>query len=97
MAAWGVGPGDLERMDYAARAELAERLAGDRLSRFTEMIGRFRNLAAGERARRMENVRGEIVGITLGDDLSALIPSELAALAIPALRADFAARYAEGG
>lgn len=95
MAAWGVGREELSRMDFAARAALAERLAGDRLKRFTEMIGRFKTMAAGERARRMEHVRGEIVGITLGDDLSSLIPSELAALALPALRADFAARYAD--
>ena len=43
----------------------------------------------------MENVPGELVGIETGDDLGRLIPSELAALGVPVMRAVFAARYAE--
>lgn len=95
MRAWGVGAGELERMPYAERARLAERLRAGRLGRFADLIGRFRQMAAGERARKVEQARGEYVGITLGDDLSRLIPSELAALGIPALRSVFAARFAE--
>lgn len=51
-------------------------------------------MADGERARKVENATGELVGVTLGDDLSRVIPSELANLGLPALRAVFAARYA---
>ena len=96
MATWGVEPGELEVMSFEERAKLAERLNSGRLRQFAEMVGRFRHLAASERARRMEHVHGEVVGITLGRDLSALVPSELANLALPAMRASFAARYAEG-
>jgi len=96
MAAWGVAPGELQRMSFDQRARLAERLRGGRLGRFAELIGRFRQMAAGERARKTEHAPGELVGITLGDDLSRLIPSELASLGVPAMRAAFAARYAEG-
>ena len=39
---------------------------------------------------------GELVGVTLGNDLSRVIPSELANWALPALRAVFAARYVAG-
>ncbi len=53
-------------------------------------------MAEGERARRIENATGELVGVTLGDDLSRVIPSELANLGLPELRAVFAARYAAG-
>ncbi|HEY9329018.1 MAG TPA: VWA domain-containing protein, partial [Streptomyces sp.] len=95
MRAWGVGPGELERMPYAERARLAERLRAGRLGRFADLIGRFRQMAAGERARKVEHARGEYVGITLGDDLSRLIPSELAGLGIPVMRSVFAARFAE--
>ncbi|KAA2246006.1 VWA domain-containing protein, partial [Solihabitans fulvus] len=52
--------------------------------------------AAGERARKVEHVVGELVGITLGDDIARLIPSELATLGVPALRPVFAAKLAEG-
>lgn len=95
MAAWGIVPGGLERLPFAERARLAAQLAGGRLGRFAELIGRFRAMATAERARKTEHAPGELVGITLGDDLARLIPSEIAALGVPALRAAFAARYAE--
>lgn len=96
MRAWGVGPGDLERLPFEQRARLAERLRTSRLAQWAELIGRFRQMADGERARKVENATGELVGVTLGDDLSRVIPSELANLGLPALRAVFAARYAAG-
>ncbi|MEU0303315.1 VWA domain-containing protein [Streptomyces sp. NPDC006175] len=95
MRAWGVGPGELERMPFDRRARLAERLRSGRLGRFADLIGRFRQMADGERARKVEQGTGELVGITLGDDLSRVIPSELANLGVPAMRSVFAARYAE--
>uniref|UniRef100_A0AAU2A546 VWA domain-containing protein n=1 Tax=Streptomyces sp. NBC_00093 TaxID=2975649 RepID=A0AAU2A546_9ACTN len=96
MRAWGVAPGRLERMPFDERARLAERLRTGRLAEWAELIGRFRQMAAGERARKVENATGELVGVTLGDDLSRVIPSELANLGLPALRAVFAVRYAAG-
>ncbi|MCX5596966.1 hypothetical protein OOK29_02325 [Streptomyces phaeochromogenes] len=96
MRAWGVGPGELERMPFGQRARLAERLRTSRLAEWAELIGRFRQMADGERARKVENATGELVGVTLGNDLSRVIPSELANLGLPALRAVFAARYAAG-
>ncbi|MCX4904476.1 VWA domain-containing protein [Streptomyces sp. NBC_00878] len=96
MRAWGVGPGELERMPFEQRARLAERLRRSRLAEWAELIGRFRQMAGGERARKVENAAGELVGVTLGDDLSRVIPSELANLGLPELRAVFAARYAAG-
>lgn len=96
MRAWGVAPGELERMPFDQRARLAERLRSGRLAQWAELIGRFRQMASGERARKVENAAGELVGVTLGNDLSRLIPSELANLGLPELRAVFAARYAAG-
>ncbi|MGW9292305.1 VWA domain-containing protein, partial [Streptomyces albidoflavus] len=96
MRAWGVGHGELERMPYEQRARLAERLRTSRLARWAELIGRFRQMADGERARKVENATGELIGVTVGDDLSRVLPSELAHLGLPELRAVFAARYAAG-
>ncbi|MFB7088563.1 VWA domain-containing protein [Streptomyces sp. NPDC056296] len=96
MRAWGVGPGELERMPFGRRARLAERLRTGRLAQWAELIGRFRQMADGERARKVENTAGELVGVTLGDDLSRVIPSELVNLGLPEMRAVFAARYAAG-
>ncbi|MCL7366601.1 MULTISPECIES: vWA domain-containing protein [Streptomyces] len=96
MRAWGVGPGELERMPFGERARLAERLRTGRLAGWARLIGRFRQMADGERARKVENATGELIGVTLGDDLSRVVPSELASLGLPELRAVFAARYAAG-
>ena len=95
MRAWGVEPGQLERMSFEERAALAERLRGGRLGRFFELIGRFRQMAFGERARKVEHAPGELVGITLGDDLTRVVPSEIAQLGTPALRALFVAKFVE--
>ncbi|RCG24677.1 VWA domain-containing protein [Streptomyces diacarni] len=94
--AWGVGAGELERMPFDERARLADRLRTSRLAQWAELIGRFRQMAGGERARKVESAAGQLVGVTLGDDLSRVIPSELANLGVPELRAVFAARYAAG-
>ncbi|MFE2843330.1 VWA domain-containing protein [Streptomyces scopuliridis] len=96
MRAWGVDSGELERMPFDQRARLAERLRTSRLAEWAELIGRFRQMASGERARKVENAAGELVGVTLGNDLSRVIPCELANLGLPELRAVFAARYAAG-
>lgn len=95
MQAWGIGQGTRERMNADERMRLAAKLRGSKLARFAELIGRFRQLAMAQRSRRVEHAKGEYVGVTLGDDLSALVPSELTALAVPALRAQFLARYAD--
>ncbi|GAA2314020.1 VWA domain-containing protein [Streptomyces kunmingensis] len=96
MRIWGITAGETERMPFAQRLQLAERLRTSRLARWADLIGRFRQMACGERAHKVENAGGELIGITLGDDLSRVVPSELANLGLPVLRAVFAARYAAG-
>ncbi|MFE0403821.1 VWA domain-containing protein [Streptomyces nigra] len=96
LRAWGVGSAQTERLPFAERLRLAERLATSRLARWADLIGRFRQMASGERARKVEHTSGELVGVTLGDDLSRIVPSELAHLGLPPLRAVFAARFAAG-
>ncbi|MGW4086297.1 VWA domain-containing protein [Streptomyces sp. NPDC004822] len=96
MRAWGVGPGQTERMPFAERLRLAERLSSSHLAQWADLIGRFRQMARGERARKVEHTSGELIGVTLGNDLSRIVPSELAHLGLPELRAVFAARYAAG-
>lgn len=95
MTAWGIGPGERERLDPNARMKLAEKLQTGKLKEFARLIGRFQQMAQAQRAHRVEHARGEYVGVTIGDDLTSLIPAELVNLALPALRAQFAVRYAE--
>lgn len=96
MAAWGVDPGQLERMSFAEREALAVKLRNTRLGKFTDLIGRFRSMATSARTRKVQHVGGERVGITVGSDLTKVLPSELAAMAVPVLRAELLVRYAQG-
>lgn len=96
LRAWGVGAAEKERMSFDQRLRLARRMGTGRLARWADLIGRFRQMAEGERSHRVSGASGELVGVTLGDDLSRVVPSELAHLGLPALRAVFAARYAAG-
>lgn len=96
MASWGIGPGQLERMSFQERRALADRLRSTQLVRFARLMGRFRRMAEGERARKVERVPGELVGLTLGDDVSRVVADDLANLAVPALRAVWLARWADG-
>ncbi|MEV4116838.1 VWA domain-containing protein [Nonomuraea sp. NPDC049695] len=93
---WGIGYEQVRRMDAAERAVLAERLRGNRLANFADLIGRFRAFAHAEAAQKITGGFGELVGTTLSDDIARAIPSELAALGVPALRAALLARMAEG-
>lgn len=95
MTAWGIEEGEQARLDPDERMRLAQSLRSGKLAEFAQLIGRFRQLAQAQRARRVEHARSEYVGVTLGDDLGSLIPAELVNLAVPALRAPFAARYAD--
>jgi uncharacterized protein with von Willebrand factor type A (vWA) domain len=95
MNAWGLGEGERQRLDADERMRLAQRLRSGKLARFAELIGRFRQMSTAQRSRRVEHARGEYIGVTIGDDLGSLVPAELVNLALPALRAQFAVRYAE--
>lgn len=93
---WGVGADQLRHMVAADRAVLAERLRGNRMSEFADLIGRFRAFARAEAAQKIVGGHGELAGTTLGSDIARAIPSEIAALGVPALRPAFLARLAEG-
>jgi len=94
-AAWGIEPGQLARLDFGERQALAARMRATNLVKFARLMGRFRAMAEGERARKVEGVAGELVGLTLGGDVDRAVDADLAHLAVPALRAAWLARWAE--
>lgn len=69
--------------------------ANQGLRRIAEYAGRFRRVAMSrQRAKAMHGL-DDVVSVTPGGDLSRLVPSELAALAIPALKLNALRRMAE--
>lgn len=86
MSAWGIGEGELKRMNFQERADLANALRGNRLNKFRQLIGRFRMMASAERSKKVEYGRDEAYDVTLGDHLEDVLSSELAGLANDHLR-----------
>lgn len=91
---FGLEPGNLQRMNFKERAELAQRFNSDKFRRFADLAGRFSQMAHAERRRRVKDVADETVGVQLGDDLTRLTTQEQINLASPELEDDFWLRYA---
>jgi len=96
-SSYGVGAGDLRRMNFRDRAALAKRLSGSKLKKFAALIGAFKQLASAEYRRRSVDGSDEVVGVELGDDLTRLTTQEMISLASDETRKDFWRRYVERG
>ena len=94
--AFGMGKGDLKRMDFNERLQLTRRLAQSRLAQFSEMIGQFRQLQMAEQRRRVKHVPDEISNVTLGDELHRMLPTEMLNLAADETEDDFWMRFVNG-
>ena len=97
MGQWGLGEGELKQMDYAERRALVEKLNKSRLSKLAQLIGSFRQFADAERRRKVRHAPEERFDVTMGNDLTKLISSEVNALAVPELEDQFWIRYAQRG
>lgn len=80
-SAWGLEPGQLQRMNAEERMELARRLDNDRFRRVADLFGPMKNMMLTEQRRKTINTREEIVDVEMGDDLSRILPSEMLLLA----------------
>lgn len=92
---WGTDPGALQRMSADERMALARRMNNKRFSRLLDLIGPMRRIMEEAQKRRTDNAKDEIYRINMGDDLSRVLPSELAKLHHPILRKDFLRKYVE--
>lgn len=92
----GKAPGAGASVSPDVMFELAKRWSSsDRLKKVAELIGNM--LADLRTTRRTKRKRGveEIVDIEMGNDIPALLPSELAKLKHPIMRLDFMRRFQE--
>lgn len=92
-AGWGLDAAGQRELDPRARMELAARLSNDRMRKIAAMLGRLRNEAWAAETSRWVSGHTDLHGITLGDDLSRLVSTELVNLAVPELEADFLDRF----
>lgn len=96
LAVWGDDPATDERLPLDERLGLFRRyLAEPGLRAATELLGRARWRAVSHHRSRVAPAPRRLAGITMGDDLSRLLPSEVLWLAEPAAEPEFLRRYAE--
>lgn len=95
-AAWGVDAGEVSRMSFAERQALARRLAGNRLSKFARLLGRWRTLSLTLAAKKVTSGRDEVYDTELSDRLPDVLASEFAMLGSRLGKVDFMVRMTEG-
>jgi len=96
MGGWGIKPGDLTTVPLDQRISLTRRMAhNSRLKMLADLVGKMRNLARAKQKEKIKRDRDETHGITLGSDLSHILPVELAAIKNPLRKKDFYRRYTE--
>lgn len=93
---FGTDPGTLQRMSADARMELASRIARSRKLRdLADLAGRLKRFAWGQQATKITHGVDEIHDVTQGDDISRVLPSELALLASDKTKILFYQKYVE--
>ncbi len=99
MNALGIGAGAAGTMSARDRLDLGEKLlASKKLQRLARLTGAFKEVAFEARKKRIARSPQETHEVEAGDDLSRLLPSEVAGLGLNKsrwLRLDFKRRYIE--
>ncbi len=92
---FGTDPGQWTRLDPRMRMQLAARLRKNKtLLDIAKMIGRMKRLAIGQWSQRVVHGVDEVYDLTLGDNLTRVVPSELVYLADEELEDVFWSKYA---
>lgn len=94
--AWGLDPGELQRLPAKERMELAKKLNNEKVRRAAQLFGPMYNEMLSEQVRKTTTTHEEIFDVELGDDLDRIVEDELQALGHPATRLDFYRRYVDG-
>jgi uncharacterized protein with von Willebrand factor type A (vWA) domain len=92
----GYGEGSENRMNPDQMIELAKRYRESPVLRnVSRMVGRMQRDMRQKRAKRVVGGNEEIVDVTVGNDLTKLLPHELGKLTHPLMKLDFQRRYHE--
>lgn len=83
---WGLDPGDVKKMDFQERADLARLLKTSRFNQYMDYIGRTRLVGAGMKYKKVEYGREEVVGTELSGDVTRVLAPEWAKMRHRALR-----------
>lgn len=92
---WGFSPGSIAKLDSSARIKLAKKLQTAQFKRMADVIGRMQNMAMSVQYNNTKHSSDEMYQVTLGNDLTRMVPSELIYFDDDVLIYDWLHRYAE--
>lgn len=93
---WGEGAGSALAVSADERLRFAEELMRNpNVKAILKIAGRMLEAAAQKRRSRDALGMGELAGVTMGDEIARILPSEMQKLASPALRPLFHLQYLE--
>jgi len=96
MSSWGLEPGDLKTVPFEDRFKLIEQLVNNnKFKHISDLVGRLRNLSRAKKKEKVRNNGDELHSITIGSDLSHILPQELVMLKNPKLKLCFFKKYIE--
>lgn len=93
---WSLQPGALKKMNPQARIALSKKLQTPKFKRMAEIIGRMQSMALAEQINKTNWAQEEIFDVTLGSDLTKMIPNEIIAMSDDDLVWDWMHRWIEG-
>lgn len=96
LISWGLDAAQLQTLPLGERLEMAHDLMQPKFRQVADLIGRLRNLARARQGGSLRHLRDELYRVTQGNDLSRVLPVELAALNDPLRQLDFGRRFLEG-
>lgn len=94
--AWGLGGGSQCKVAFQNKKEAIEKIRrSEKLSAFTDMIGRFKESAITEQKKKAKHGAVEIKSVTLGDKIQDTLPSERMLLCNDTTKPDFYRKMTE--
>ncbi len=95
LQAWGTEQGEIQKLSYEEKMELAEKLKkSNKLREVAKIVGRFRRMALAKQKEKISSRTGIVTNVKRGNDLRRLVPTERMKLSNPATRMDFYRRFA---
>lgn len=83
---WGTGSGSIQKLNIEERLEIAKKMKEqDRLRAIAALLGKMKRIAFHAQKNKVHTAKDEIHDITLGGEISLLIPSEAMKLVAPEL------------
>jgi uncharacterized protein with von Willebrand factor type A (vWA) domain len=93
--AWGLEPGQIQKLPAETRMRLAEKMKTKKFKRMAELIGYMQRFAMTEQSRKIVHARDEVYDLEFGDDISNILPTELLFLDEEDLEYDFWRKFTE--